>query len=156
MTGSRSVLVITLGYPVLLDIEGSSLTQGVLKLFRRKLKNSIKIALIVKVELTSHYWYTCYGDTLNKYLFFLIDCTEVSLTSTTGNGNEKTLDHPHQHQPQKNRQRQGRELLHKQKEGPYLHLQIQGMNLNLVFIAQSRLEKWFFVPKSWSDMPMQS
>ena len=46
------MLVITLGYPVLLDIEGSSLTQGVLKLFRRKLKNSIKIALIVKAELT--------------------------------------------------------------------------------------------------------
>ena len=55
------MLVITLGYPVLLAIEGSSLTQGVLKFFRRKLKNSIKIALIVKVELTSHYWCTRYG-----------------------------------------------------------------------------------------------
>ena len=49
------MLVITLGYPVLLDVEGSSLTQGVLNFFRRKLKNCIKIALIVKVELPSHY-----------------------------------------------------------------------------------------------------
>ena len=56
------MLVITLGYPVLLDIEGSSLTQGVLNFFRRKLKNCIKIALIVKVELPSHYWYTPYGS----------------------------------------------------------------------------------------------
>ena len=55
------MLVIALGYPVLLDVEGSSLTQGVLNFFRRKLKNCIKIALTVKVELPSHYWYTPYG-----------------------------------------------------------------------------------------------
>ena len=59
------MLVITLGYPVLLDVEGSSLTQGVLNFFLRKLKNCIKIALMVKVELPSHYLYTRYGV---KYL----------------------------------------------------------------------------------------
>ena len=76
------MLVITLGYPVLLDVEGSSLTQGVLNFFRRKLKNCIKIALTVKVELPSHYWYTPYGrgipnisfivDTLFTALLFLL------------------------------------------------------------------------------------
>ena len=44
------VLVIMLGYPVLLDVESSDFTHGILKFFHRKLKNSMRIALIVKLS----------------------------------------------------------------------------------------------------------
>ena len=45
------VVVIILGYPALRDIEGSSLIQGVLNIFCRKVKNCIDIALMLNLSV---------------------------------------------------------------------------------------------------------